>query len=88
MAELKCNNLPFKTIEEWEAAQKDEPDEALKAIQKSCPENCSAGKLNSSKRRLIESGRKNMAIRSPKSQQSLRRRRMRRRSPNRQRWQK
>jgi hypothetical protein len=34
MAELKFNNLPFKTFEEWENAQKDEPTETLTALQK------------------------------------------------------
>jgi hypothetical protein len=35
MANALFNHLPFKNIEEWESAQKEEPDESLKAIQKS-----------------------------------------------------
>jgi hypothetical protein len=34
MAELQFNNLPFKTFEEWETMQKDEPIEILTALQK------------------------------------------------------
>ena len=34
MAELKFNNLPFKSFEEWEKMQKDEPTEILTALQK------------------------------------------------------
>lgn len=34
MAELRFNKLPFKTLEEWETMQKDEPDETLTALQK------------------------------------------------------
>jgi hypothetical protein len=32
---LKCNHLPFKTLKEWEDAQKDEPLETLETLQKS-----------------------------------------------------
>ena len=35
MADLRFKKLPFKTLEEWEASQKDEADEVLQAIQKS-----------------------------------------------------
>jgi hypothetical protein len=34
MAELRFNKLPFKTLEEWEAAEKEEPNEVLEALQK------------------------------------------------------
>ena len=32
MAELKFNNLPFKTFEEWETMQKYEPTDILTAL--------------------------------------------------------
>jgi hypothetical protein len=34
MAELKFNNLPFKTFEDWESMQKDEYSDTLTALQK------------------------------------------------------
>jgi hypothetical protein len=34
MAELRFNKLQFKTLEEWEAAEKEEPNEVLEALQK------------------------------------------------------
>jgi len=35
MAEIKFNNLPFKTLEEWEKAQENADDGELLALQKS-----------------------------------------------------
>ena len=34
MAELKFNNLPFETFEDWENMQKGEPTEIFTALQK------------------------------------------------------
>ena len=54
MAELKFNNLPFKTFEEWENMQKDEPTEILTALQKTISKELRRRKAEEKQTKLFE----------------------------------
>ena len=54
MAELKFNNLPFKTFEEWENMQKDEPTEILTALQKTISKELRRRKAKEKQAKLLE----------------------------------
>ena len=54
MAELKFNNLPFKTFEEWETMQKDEPTEILTALQKTISKELRRRKAEEKQAKLFE----------------------------------
>jgi hypothetical protein len=54
MAELKFNNLPFKSFEEWENMQKDEPTEILTALQKTISKELRRRKAEEKQTKLFE----------------------------------
>jgi IS30 family transposase len=57
MAELKFNNLPFKSFEDWENMQKDEPTEiltALTALQKTISKELRRRKAEEKQTKLFE----------------------------------
>jgi hypothetical protein len=54
MAELKFNNLPFKTFEDWENMQKDEPTEILTALQKTISTELRRRKAEEKQTKLFE----------------------------------
>jgi hypothetical protein len=54
MAELKFNNLPFKSFEDWENMQKDEPTEILTALQKTISKELRRRKAEEKQTKLFE----------------------------------
>ena len=54
MAELKFNNLPFKSFEDWEKMQKDEPTEILTALQKTISKELRRRKAEEKQTKLFE----------------------------------
>jgi ABC-type amino acid transport substrate-binding protein len=54
MAELKFNNLPFKTFEEWENIQKDEPNNTLTALQKAISKELRRRKAEEKQAKIFE----------------------------------
>jgi hypothetical protein len=54
MAELRFNNLPFKTLEEWENLQKDESTEILTALQKTISKELRRRKAEEKQTKLFE----------------------------------
>ena len=54
MAELKFNNLPFKSFEDWENMQKDEPTEILTALQKTISKELRRRKAKEKQAKLFE----------------------------------
>ena len=54
MAELKFNNLPFKTFEKGENMQKEEPTEILTALQKTISKELRRRKAEEKQAKLFE----------------------------------